>query len=156
MFSFPEPKSLITRILYEKIQPFRTLCCQHRFGSEAAECPQCLRCPERCRDTHIMLLILSRFSVTCSLVASKNQNLQASSIPVFWTHKLTPLNLVSRRQSVWHFEKSSVLSATKTLLRQNIAQLEEKVFWTILVASLDSRAFIRSGQDDPNVSLSPN
>ena len=134
----------------------QTLRCQHRFGSRAAECRQCLKCPERCRDTHIMLLILSRFFVTWSLVGSKTKNLQTSSIPVFRTHKLTPLNSVSRRQSVWHFEKSSVLSATKTLLKQNIAQLEEKVFWTILVASLDSRAFIRSGQDDPNVSLSPN
>ena len=55
----------------------------------------------------------------------KNQNLQTSSIPVFRTHKLTPLNSVSRRQSVWHFEKSSVLSATKNLFRQNIAQRGE-------------------------------
>ena len=54
-------------------QPFQTLRCQHRFGSRAAECGQCLKCPERCRDTHIMLLILSRFCVTWSLVGSKTK-----------------------------------------------------------------------------------
>ena len=32
------------------------------------------------------------------------------------------LNSARPRQSVWHFEKSSVLSATKSLFRQNIAQ----------------------------------
>ena len=53
VFSFREPKSPITCILKRRNQIFKLFVANIGLAARAAECPQCLKCPERCRDTHL-------------------------------------------------------------------------------------------------------
>ena len=109
-------------------------------------CPEVLEHFAFGTHTALFITIVNNYSVGFQM--------QKRKYFVFWTftHSLQP-----GRGNLFDILRNQAFSLRQRTFSGKILRSAEKVlWWTILVPSLDRTAFIRSGQDDPNVSLSPN